>query len=97
MGLPPPPPPIAVKKTPPASPARPPVRPSPGQEVVDAILERCREVETGARNVDHILNRTLLPELAAQFLASMAEGEEIGNVNIDVGESGTFTYSLEPK
>jgi len=67
------------------------------EEVVDAILERCREVETGARNVDHILNRTLLPELAAQFLASMAEGEEIGNVNIDVGESGTFTYSLEPK
>ena len=39
MGLPPPPPPIAVKKTPPASPARPPVRPSPGQEVVDAIRD----------------------------------------------------------
>lgn len=36
--LPPPPPPIAVKKTPPASPARPP-RPSPGQEVVDAIRD----------------------------------------------------------
>ena len=39
MGLPPPPPPIAVKKTPPTSPARPPVRPSPGQELVDAIRD----------------------------------------------------------
>ena len=36
--LPPPPPPIAVKKAPPASPARPP-RPSPGQAVVDAIRD----------------------------------------------------------
>ncbi len=65
--------------------------------VVDAILGRCREVETGARNVDHILNRTLLPELAAQFLASMAEGNEVGRVAIDVGEEGNFTYVLEPK
>lgn len=65
--------------------------------VVAAILERCREVETGARNVDHILNRTLLPELAAQFLANMADGEEVGTVGIDVDESGSFTYALAAK
>lgn len=65
--------------------------------VVDAILSRCREVETGARNVDHILNRTLLPELAAQFLASLAEGDEVESVAIDVSEEGNFAYSLNAK
>ncbi|MFT7074174.1 MAG: type VI secretion system protein VasG [Planctomycetota bacterium] len=65
-------------------------------EVVSAILERCREVETGARNVDHILNRTLLPELASRFLAQMADGQDVGTVEIGVGEAGEFTYTLQP-
>ncbi|MEM9802661.1 MAG: type VI secretion system ATPase TssH, partial [Planctomycetota bacterium] len=63
-------------------------------EVVDTILGRCREVETGARTIDHILNRTLLPELAQRFLERMATGEEIDAVEVGVGEDGTFAYTL---
>ena len=42
--------------------------------LVTAIAQRCTEVESGARNVDHILTRTLLPEISREFLARMAAG-----------------------
>ncbi len=62
--------------------------------VVDTIVARCTEVDTGARNVDKILNKTLLPELSGEFLNKMAAGEEFSSVKVDAGEEG-FTYSLE--
>ncbi|MFT7537287.1 MAG: type VI secretion system protein VasG, partial [Hyphomicrobiaceae bacterium] len=65
-----------------------------GEDLVDAISARCTEVETGARNIDHILNRTLLPALAKEFLSRMADGLAIENVEIGVGPDGDFTYGL---
>jgi type VI secretion system protein VasG len=65
--------------------------------VIDAIAARCREVESGARNVDHILTRTLLPELATEFLGAMAEGRGVRAVSVDVDASGRFQYHLEAK
>jgi hypothetical protein len=43
-------------------------------ELVDCIAGRCREVESGARNVDHILTRSLLPEISQEILTRMAQG-----------------------
>lgn len=65
-----------------------------GDELVNAIGARCTEVETGARNVDHILNRTLLPQLAGAFLERMAAGGAITAVSVGVGADGAFTYNL---
>ena len=66
-------------------------------EVVESILGRCHEVETGARNVDHILTRTLLPELAAAFLSRMAEGKPIEAVRVGIGEGVSgFRYDIAP-
>lgn len=62
-------------------------------EVVDSIAARCTEVDTGARNVDKILNRTLLPELSAEFLKHMADGHEVAKVIIDAGDDG-FVYKI---
>ena len=62
--------------------------------VVDEIASRCIEVESGARNVDHILTRTLLPEIAQEVLAHMAEGEAISKVHVAVGEEGAFQYEI---
>ncbi len=64
--------------------------------VVNSILARCTEVDTGARNVDHILNRTLLPELSAQVLAKLADGKLITKILIDI-EEDDFRYSVESK
>ena len=63
-------------------------------EVVNTIARRCTEVDTGARNVDHILTRTLLPELSAEFLARMAEGKAVQGVTITVGGDETFRYEV---
>lgn len=62
-------------------------------DVVAAILARCTEVDTGARNVDHILNRTVLPELSAQVLASLAEGHAITEIQIGAKDE-QFTYNV---
>ena len=64
-------------------------------ELVDSIASRCTEVDTGARNVDHILTRTLLPELSAEFLGKMAEGGRISRVEISVDSEGAFQYDIE--
>jgi type VI secretion system protein VasG len=61
--------------------------------VVDAIAARCTEVDTGARNVDKILNKTLLPELSNEFLTSMAEASGFARVTIDADDAG-FKYTL---
>ncbi len=62
--------------------------------LVDTIAARCTEVDTGARNVDKILTRTLLPEMSGEFLSRMAEGKEIKSVEIDVDKEGNFAYSI---
>ncbi len=65
-----------------------------GDDVVSAIAERCTEVDTGARNVDHILNGTVLPEMSAEFLSRMAGGETIQEVRVSVEPEGKFSYHL---
>jgi len=62
--------------------------------VVDAIRNRCREVESGARNVDHILTGTLLPEISREFLARMAAGDAITSVRVSVKDDGQFAYEI---
>ena len=42
-------------------------------DVIELILQRCTEVDSGARNVDHILNATILPTLATHILVALAE------------------------
>jgi type VI secretion system protein VasG len=63
-------------------------------ELVQEITDRCQEVETGARNIDHILTRTLLPELAQQFLARTARGEGVAEVNLSIDTEGGFIYKI---
>jgi type VI secretion system protein VasG len=62
--------------------------------LVSTVAGRCKEVESGARNVDHILTGTLLPEMAQEFLARMADGKPVERVHVGVDGSGRFTYQL---
>jgi type VI secretion system protein VasG len=63
-------------------------------ELVAGIAARCTEVESGARNVDHILTRTLLPEMSAEFLARMADAQPISEVKVAMNPEGTFRYEF---
>ncbi|MFJ1302728.1 type VI secretion system ATPase TssH [Pseudomonadota bacterium AL_CKDN230030165-1A_HGKHYDSX7] len=62
--------------------------------LVEAVLARCTEVDTGARNVDHILNGTLLPEIAEHVLGRMAQGEAIAKIRVSAGKNGEFRYRM---
>ena len=42
--------------------------------LVETIAARCTESSSGARNIEKILSRTLLPELSAEVLARLGEG-----------------------
>jgi type VI secretion system protein VasG len=63
--------------------------------VIEAVRGRCREVESGARNVDHILTGQLLPEISRQILGRMAEGQPITRVHVAVDGQGAFAYRIE--
>jgi type VI secretion system protein VasG len=64
-------------------------------DLVDAVAGRCREVESGARNVDAILTRGLLPELSTEFLGRMATGAAIGSVHVTVDDKGAYQYDIK--
>ena len=63
--------------------------------VVDAIADRCKEVETGARNADHIITGTVLPEISKQVLSHLAEGEPITSIHVSCNADKTFSYTIE--
>jgi type VI secretion system protein VasG len=64
-----------------------------GDEVVDAIAARCTEVDSGARNVDHILTDTLLPELSRRILEKMADDVKINTIHVGTSAHG-FTFEF---
>lgn len=64
------------------------------EALVDAVLARCTEVDTGARNVDHILNGALLPEIAEHVLSRMAQGETIAKIRVGAGKNGDFRFRM---
>jgi type VI secretion system protein VasG len=61
--------------------------------VVGEIVNRCQELESGGRMIDAIVTNTMLPEISAEFLRRMMEGEEINAVEVDV-KDGAFTYGF---
>ncbi|MDO3720182.1 type VI secretion system ATPase TssH [Marinobacter sp. chi1] len=65
------------------------------EDVLKHIVARCKDADTGARNIENILSQSLLPELASQCLQRMAGGEEISKVHIGTEGNGAFSFSLQ--
>jgi type VI secretion system protein VasG len=58
---------------------------------VTTLVDRCREVDTGARNIDHILAANVLPQLAQLLLENMAEKDAPArDIRLDAGSDGEF-------
>lgn len=62
--------------------------------VVDTIVERCQELESGGRMIDAIVTNTMLPDISAEFLNRMLEGKTVEKVEIVV-EDGDFAYRFD--
>lgn len=65
-------------------------------DLLELILSRCTEVDSGARNVDHILNASVLPALATEILMALSEEKVPEKIQIDV-ENDEIIYRLEPQ
>ncbi|MEJ2691653.1 MAG: type VI secretion system ATPase TssH [Candidatus Thiodiazotropha sp.] len=63
--------------------------------VVEQVAQRCTEVETGARNVDHIINRTLLPRISTELLGQMGTDIQPHTLTVAIGEDGDFVFGFE--
>ncbi len=60
------------------------------EALVESVAERSDVALSGARNIDHILTETLLPELSGRILERLAKGEEFSKIHISVDEMGRF-------
>ncbi|MBC2836440.1 type VI secretion system ATPase TssH [Paragemmobacter straminiformis] len=62
--------------------------------VVDLIVSRCQEVESGGRMIDAIVTNSMLPDVSGEFLRRMMAGTEVKQVAIDVADGG-FSYGFD--
>ncbi|HVZ09614.1 type VI secretion system ATPase TssH [Rhodopila sp.] len=63
--------------------------------VAALIAARCKESASGARNVENVLTRSLLPDLSVQVLARLADGGSVSRLAVDVGPGDSFHYTLQ--
>ncbi|RKG29633.1 type VI secretion system ATPase TssH [Acinetobacter tianfuensis] len=64
-------------------------------ELAELLLSRCTEVDSGARNVDNILNATILPALATEMLVAMSDQKLPSLIEIQV-KNDEIVYLLDP-
>lgn len=62
--------------------------------LVELIVSRCTEVDSGARNADAIISNTVLAALSDAFLARMAESKPIKRVTLSV-KRGKLNVGIE--
>jgi type VI secretion system protein VasG len=53
-----------------------------GDEVVELIIARCTEVESGGRMIDAILTNSLLPMISSEILGRMMENREVSRIAV---------------
>ena len=64
-------------------------------DVVRQIADRCTDIESGARNIDHIINKTLLPIIATEILTNIGEETNYSRLKLETGEQGEFVTLFE--
>jgi type VI secretion system protein VasG len=62
--------------------------------VVDLIVSRCTELDSGARVIDALLTNTLLPRISQELLTRTLSGTPLARVGVSVA-GGEFAYALE--
>lgn len=62
--------------------------------VYDEIANRCNQVDIGARQVDHILDQTVLPELSRRILERMGDEQMPTVCAMSKNEQGEFVYAF---
>ncbi len=64
------------------------------EQVVGQIVQRCTEVETGARNIDYIIGRTLLPQISTEILRMLGEERQVSMLKVGIDAGGVFSFQF---
>ncbi len=64
-----------------------------GEPVVDGIVSRCKEVETGARNIDQTIAQFIMPRASNEILQSLSRGAKLSQLHLGY-ENGGFSFSV---
>ncbi len=64
-------------------------------QVIDQITASCTRAEIGARNIDAVIDRHIVPEISGKLLAFMAEQKSVTRLKIGLSESGEYQYQFE--
>ena len=64
-----------------------------GDDVVDFIVSRCTEADSGGRMIDNILTNTMLPDMSIALLERQMGGEQVASIAVTAGDGG-FEYSF---
>jgi type VI secretion system protein VasG len=64
------------------------------ENVYEAMAKRCNQVDVGARQIDHILDQTVLPDLSRRLLQQMGDERMPTRLTLGVDDGGEFTYSF---
>ena len=59
-------------------------------DVINQIANRCTDIESGARNIDHIVNKTLLPLISTEILTNIGDETEYTDLKLGIGSKGEF-------
>ena len=60
----------------------------------ELIASQCNQVDVGARQVDHILDQTVLPDLSRRLLEQMSTDRMPSGVRMGVDDNNEFTYEF---
>ncbi|MDR1870663.1 MAG: type VI secretion system ATPase TssH [Deltaproteobacteria bacterium] len=64
-------------------------------DLVQGIADRCLDVQTGARNIDHILNAKVTPKMAQEILKRLSSGQAMPKtITLGFDESQEFKIDL---
>ncbi|HEX7758202.1 MAG TPA: type VI secretion system ATPase TssH [Caulobacteraceae bacterium] len=64
-------------------------------ELVDHIVAGSQVAESGARAIENMLSRGVLPEISERFLERMAQGQTVRSVGMSLDNNGVISYRLE--
>ncbi len=63
-------------------------------EAKDALAERCHDPESGARNVDQMIDQNILPKVSMALLELLAEGRVPRKLVLGTNEARDFTFDF---
>jgi type VI secretion system protein VasG len=65
-----------------------------GDDVVELVVSRCTEAESGGRVIDAILTNTVLPRVSLEYLSRLAAGQSLKGIRLSV-RAGEFEYGFD--